>query len=167
ALFESAISSLESSGSFETFDRLEFLKEYIDPLYKKLGSLQTVPTNSPLKKTTPWNPNSSSIFGADFLDPYFFSGLKKEEDNTQMRNLGKDLFYDATISNNRQLSCASCHNPEKAFTDNIPKSISNVQGKTVLRNASTLLNAAYADTYFYDLRAFTLEQQAEHVIFNE
>src|SRR5690606_187839 len=98
---------------------------------------------------------------------YFFSGLKKEEDNTQMRNLGKDLFYDATISNNRQLSCASCHNPEKAFTDNIPKSISNVQGKTLLRNAPTLLNAAYADRYFYDLRAFTLEQQAEHVIFHE
>jgi cytochrome c peroxidase len=29
-----------------------------------------------------------------------------------------------------------------------------------------LINAVYADRFFYDLRAFTLEQQAEHVIFN-
>ncbi len=54
----------------------------------------------------------------------------------------------------------------KDFADGMPKSLSNVKGKSVLRNAPTLINAVYADRFFYDLRAFTLEQQAEHVIFN-
>lgn len=167
ALFEGAIANIQNASNFETFDRLQFLKKYIDPLYKNLGMLQSTKIDASLANTTSWNPASNSIFAADFLNPYFFTGLKKEEDNAQMKLLGKDLFYDASISNNGQLSCISCHNPEKAFTDNAPKSASNVQGKTVLRNAPTLLNSVYADRYFYDLRAFTLEQQAEHVIFNE
>ncbi|HET8802986.1 MAG TPA: cytochrome-c peroxidase, partial [Aequorivita sp.] len=166
-LFEGAISSIQKAASFETFDRLQFLKNYIDPLYKNLGNLQPSSKDASLENTTSWNPESTSIFAADFLNPYFFTGLKKDEDNVQMKNLGKDLFYDTSISNNGQLSCVSCHNPDKAFTDNVPKSLSNVQGKTVLRNSPSLLNAVYADRYFYDLRAFTLEQQAEHVIFNE
>lgn len=167
ALFEGAISSIQKAASFETFDRLQFLKNYIDPLYKNLGNMQPSNKDASLANITSWNPESTSIFAADFLNPYFFTGLKKEEDNVQMKNLGKDLFYDTSISNNGQLSCVSCHNPDKAFTDNVPKSLSNVQGETVLRNAPSLLNAVYADRYFYDLRAFTLEQQAEHVIFNE
>lgn len=166
SLFESAISYLQNGESFETFNRLEFLKKYIDPLYKNLGNIQPPIKDSSLAQISSWNPESSSIFAADFLNPYFFTGLKKEEDNAQLKNLGKELFYDTSISSNGQLSCVSCHNPDKAFTDNVPKSISNVQGETVLRNAPTLLNSVYADRYFYDLRAFTLEQQAEHVIFN-
>ena len=166
SLFEGAISNLQNAESFETFDRLVFLKKYIDPLYKNLGTLEPSTNDASLASTTSWNPESTSIFAADFLNPYFFTGLKKEEDNAQLKNLGKDLFYDSSFSNNGQLSCISCHNPDKAFTDNVPKSLSNVQGKTVLRNAPTLLNSVYADRFFYDLRAFTLEQQAEHVIFN-
>ncbi|MEL7161233.1 MAG: cytochrome c peroxidase, partial [Bacteroidota bacterium] len=79
-------------------------------------------------------------------------------DNAALRKLGKTLFYDKQLSASGTLSCASCHRPDLAFTDGITKS--------VLRNAPTLLNAVYADRFFYDLRAFTLEQQAEHVIFD-
>nr|WP_322626294.1 cytochrome c peroxidase [uncultured Flavobacterium sp.] len=165
-LFNGAIAQLKGSLSFNGFDRLSFIKQYIDPLYKELGKLDT---SSPefLTNTSAWNTKSTSIFSADFLNPYYFSALKKEEDSEQLRALGKSLFYDPVLSNDSKFSCASCHNPEKAFTDGVPKSASNVQGKTVLRNSPTLLNAVYADRYFYDLRAFTLEQQAEHVIFNK
>ena len=166
-LFEGAIYNIQKATSFETFDRLEFLKLYIDPLYKNLGELQPSKKIVSLENITSWNPASSSIFAADFLNPYFFTALKKEEDSPSLKALGEQLFYDQNLSNSGQLSCISCHNPEKAFTDQTAKSESNIQGETVLRNAPTLLNAVYADRYFYDLRAFTLEQQAEHVIFNE
>lgn len=165
-LFSKAISKLNESRSFDTFDRLTFIKGYIDVLYAKLGRLDTTSPEF-LNNTSAWNTKSTSIFSPDFLNPYYFSALKKEEDSRQLRALGKSLFYDRVLSNDGQFSCASCHNPEKAFTDGLPKSASNIQGKTVLRNAPTLLNAVYADRYFYDLRAFTLEQQAEHVIFNK
>lgn len=166
ALFDKAVSYLSSNPSFDEFDRLTFLKEYLDPLYKQLGKFESKYTSDALGYTSSWNRGSESIFAANFLNPYAFTGLTKEEDSKELWELGKKLFYDPTISGNGTMSCATCHIPEKAFTDGMAKSASNVQGKTVLRNAPTLLNAVYADRYFYDLRAFTLEQQAEHVIFN-
>ncbi|QEE49751.1 cytochrome-c peroxidase [Flavobacterium alkalisoli] len=165
-LFKGGLAYLNSSESFEDFDRLTFLKTYIDPLYKKLGEMQGNNIPEYLKQTSGWNPESTSVFAADFLNPYYFTELNKEDDSEALRKLGKSLFYDPVLSSDGSLSCASCHNPEKGFTDGVPKSLSSVQGKTVLRNAPTLLNAVYADRYFYDLRAFSLEQQAEHVIFN-
>ncbi|PZR21394.1 MAG: cytochrome-c peroxidase [Flavobacterium psychrophilum] len=165
-LFDGAIAYLDKSDSFETLDRLEIFRKYIDPLYRELGEI--APGSDPefLKQTTAWNSGSKSIFGNDFLTPYFFTDLKEGEDSTELRKLGEALFYDTAISGDGKMNCASCHKPEKAFSDGMPKSLSSVQGKTVLRNAPTLVNAVYSDRYFYDLRAFTLEQQAEHVIFN-
>jgi len=167
ALFAGALAYLDNSGSFEEFDRLYFLTTYLDPLYKQLGKLEKGTGSEFLQNTTAWNAASESMFSNNFLNPYFFSDLKQDEDSSELRDLGEKLFYDPAISASGTMSCASCHNPEKAFTDGIPKSLSSMQGKTVLRNAPTLINAVYADRYFYDLRAFTLEQQAEHVIFNE
>lgn len=165
-MFDDAISFVSLDTAFEDFDRLTFLKTYLDPLYKKLGQITSKYPSDVLGYTAAWNSGSESVFAANFLNPYAFTGLKKEEDSKELRELGKMLFYDPKISGNGGMSCATCHQPDKAFTDGLPKSASNVQGKTVLRNAPTLLNAVYADRYFYDLRAFTLEQQAEHVIFN-
>lgn len=168
ASFAKAISYLKANRDFETFDRLTFFKEHVDPLYRLLG--QTGMAKNPdiaLEKFSSWNPKSESIFASDFLNPYFFTELTPSENNASLQELGKRLFYDNSLSSNQKMSCATCHNPELAFTDGKPKSESNVQGKTVLRNSPTLLNAVYADRFFYDLRAFGLEQQAEHVLFNK
>lgn len=165
AMFKNAERFVRDSGSFDTFDRLAFLKDHIEPLYRELGKLGTAPTET-LARTSAWNAKSSSIFSDEFLDPYYFTELKPSEDSPELRDLGKALFFDAAVSNDGKMSCASCHDPRKAFTDATAKSVSSLPGKTVLRNSPTLLNAVYADRFFYDLRAFTLEQQAEHVIFN-
>lgn len=165
-LFEGAITQLEGDTSFETFDRLLFLREYIDPLYKKLGELPIEITMENLKNHTAWNPKSTSIFAPDFLDPYFYTQLQAEEDSQQLKQLGEALFYDKLISGDNSMSCDTCHNPALAFTDAQTKSLSNIEGVTVLRNSPTLLNVVYAKRFFYDARAFTLEQQVEHVIFN-
>lgn len=164
-LFGGAIQYLEKNTDFDTFDRLVFIKEYIDPLYKTLATKQGKAPGF-LSNTSAWNTNSQSVFAKDFLNPYYFTNISKDEDNEVIRSLGRTLFYDPALSGDGSVSCASCHKPELAFTDGQAKSQSRVQGKTVLRNSPTLLNAAYSDRYFYDLRAFTLEQQAEHVIFN-
>lgn len=167
ALLKEGIAVLQQADSFDRFNRLAFFKAYIDPVYKQLGQLENDKDSEYMQQTTAWNPGSTSVFDEDFLNPYFFSQLKEGEDSPVLRQLGKALFYDPVLSNDGKVSCASCHQPQKGYSDGVPKSISNIQGKTVLRNAPTLLNAVYADRYFYDLRAFTLEQQAEHVIFNK
>jgi len=157
---------LERNNDFDSFDRLFFLKEHLNPIYGDLLLLARENEIDIPDLYGPWNTASENIFAADFLNPYFFTELEHSEDSPDLKELGKKLFYDKSLSKVGDMSCGSCHRPELGFTDGKPRSDSNVKGKTVLRNAPTLLNAAYADRYFYDLRAFTLEQQAEHVIFN-
>ncbi|MGB0176014.1 MAG: cytochrome-c peroxidase, partial [Owenweeksia sp.] len=166
-LFRQAVQYLQDAEGFDELDRLYFLRSHLQPLYARLYDIQLqLGGNEKTSRVTAWNPASRSFFSGEFLNPYFYTELRKEEDGPALHQLGEKLFYDTRISRNAKLSCASCHNPQMAFTDGQAKSESSVAGMTVQRNSPTLLNAVYADRYFYDLRAFSLEQQAEHVIFN-
>jgi cytochrome c peroxidase len=79
--------------------------------------------------------------------------------------LGKKLYFDTKLSADQTLACASCHSPEKGYTDNAQFS-SGVGGKLGGRNAPTVLNAAYNPEQFWDGRAPSLEAQAEGPIAN-
>jgi len=89
-------------------------------------------------------------------------------DNPQTREkiaLGQKLFFDGRLSSDGTVACASCHNPDRAFTDGKPTSI-GVHGRVGQRNAPTILNALYNKTQFWDGRAQTLEDQAALPIVN-
>lgn len=72
--------------------------------------------------------------------------------------LGRQLFFDERLSRDNSISCASCHHPEKAFTDGLVKS-KGVDGQETMRNAPTLLNAAYLPRVMFDGELKTLEMQ--------
>ncbi|MEY8759957.1 cytochrome-c peroxidase [Chryseobacterium tongliaoense] len=165
AILSNSLDYLSKNKDFETFDRIEFYKDFIQPLYEEFGNWDGKPDD--LKEFSGWNVSNKNFFSSDFLDPYFYTLLKSSEDNPDLRKLGKDIFYDQNLSDNARMSCATCHLPENAFTDLKTKSQSNVEGKTVLRNSPSLYNAVFAKRFFYDMRAFYIEQQAEHVIYNK
>lgn len=73
--------------------------------------------------------------------------------------LGRQLFYDGRLSQGNAVSCATCHDPARAFSDPRPRSL-GASGKFGTRNAPTVLNAAYFTTQFWDGRAPSLEEQA-------
>ena len=73
--------------------------------------------------------------------------------------LGRLLFNDKRLSANGSVSCASCHQADKAFTDGLPVAI-GINGQTGTRNAPTVLNAAFYQTQFLDGRVQSLEDQA-------
>ena len=79
--------------------------------------------------------------------------------------LGEKLFFERRLSGDGTVSCASCHNPVRAFTDGRPTSI-GIKGCVGQRNAPTILNAMYNKFQFWDGRAATLEQQAALPITN-
>ena len=79
--------------------------------------------------------------------------------------LGQKLFFDGRLSVDGTVACATCHDPQRAFTDGRPTSI-GVQGRSGQRNAPTVLNALYNATQFWDGRAKTLEDQAALPIAN-
>jgi cytochrome c peroxidase len=81
--------------------------------------------------------------------------------------LGRQLFSDTRLSGTGRYSCQSCHAPERAFTDGLPRS-RGVAGETLPLNAPTLLNAAYnASLGWSDARVRTFEQQMRGPMFNE
>ena len=73
--------------------------------------------------------------------------------------LGRRLFFDRRLSHNNTLSCASCHVPEQGFTSNELATPVGIEGRTVRRNAPTLLNVGLLPRLFVDSRESRLEQQ--------
>jgi cytochrome c peroxidase len=73
--------------------------------------------------------------------------------------LGKTLFFDKQLSGDRTMSCATCHDPDKGFSDGRVKAI-GFGGKELPRHSPTVLNAAYNSFQFWDGRATSLEEQA-------
>jgi cytochrome c peroxidase len=73
--------------------------------------------------------------------------------------LGKRLFYEKRLSRDGSVSCATCHDPDRAFTDGLPRA-RGVQGRTGPRNTPTIVNRGIGRAQFWDGRAPTLEHQA-------
>ncbi len=74
--------------------------------------------------------------------------------------LGDKLFHDLRFSADGKVGCTTCHDRNKAFTDNLPVS-KGFNGLTGTRNAPTVLNAAYMTSLFWDGREPDLEGQAK------
>ncbi len=77
----------------------------------------------------------------------------------QQIDLGRYLFFDPLLSGNHTQSCASCHQPDKAFTDGLALSVGS-HGDTGTRSAPSLWNVAFLQRLFWDARAGSLEEQA-------
>lgn len=80
-------------------------------------------------------------------------------------DLGRKLFFSTHLSANYSISCATCHDPYKAFADGRALAL-GVHGATGSRNTPSLVNAGYGQSYFWDGRAATLEAQVLGPIFN-
>ena len=80
--------------------------------------------------------------------------------------LGNKLFNDVRFSSTGEVSCATCHAVEKAFTDS-PLTVSEGINKlTGTRNAPTVINSVYFETMFWDGRSPSLEDQSLHPFTN-
>lgn len=165
-----SITYLKQNNNFETFNRYAFLTQVINPLYDQLLkahlALELELPSEINNKPQAFNYLSSNLFASDFLNSDYYINVPKKFINNNAKTLGQLLFFDPILSANNQRSCASCHNPEKGFTDQLAKSLAyNYEGH-LNRNSPTLINCIYSDRYFHDLRAHDLTDQMEHVITN-
>ncbi len=98
------------------------------------------------------------------LDEY----IPVPEDNpitAEKIELGRQLFFDKRLSRDNAIACASCHIPERAFTNENRVAV-GIQGRRGVRNVPTIVNRAYGKFHFLDGRAKSLEEQALEPIQN-
>ena len=72
--------------------------------------------------------------------------------------LGRRLFFDRRLSRDSSIACSTCHDPERAFSDERPVAI-GIFGRQGRRNAPALINRGYGRSFFWDGRVATLEEQ--------
>ncbi|NQU20098.1 MAG: c-type cytochrome [Candidatus Nealsonbacteria bacterium] len=73
--------------------------------------------------------------------------------------LGRLLYFDKRLSKDGTISCATCHDPKVAWTEDRATS-KGIDGQIGGANSPTVINSAYAKAQFWDGRAATLEEQA-------
>jgi cytochrome c peroxidase len=146
---------------FDTFDRYHFIQKSTHPLLQLLQHIrEDWQVDYPLELA--FNNNVSSLFTDTTFNLDFFYDYHEGNEYTLAKvELGKKLFRDVRLAESKQMSCASCHLKEKAFTDGL------VTFPKQKRNTPTLSYAAYQQAFFYDNRAGSLEGQIVGVIENE
>lgn len=163
-----ALAYLQHNPEFDTFNRLHFLKTFINPLFSMaLKAQQALDIELPEEVSAlpeAFNYRAANLFDNDFLNAHYYANHSPGELSEKRIALGRLLFFDPILSANNRRSCASCHQPGRAFTDGQDKSLALNGGGKIQRNAPTLLNAVYSERYFYDLREPSLERQAKHVV---
>lgn len=170
-LFTNASNYLIAHPEFEKLDRVHFYKNYISPILKKLSQWKT--NDLPIWSRNPsekWGINYSSehIFSTSLFNLDYYAQLPKEGvTHPDIIKLGEKLFYDPVLSGDGIMSCATCHQAEKAFTDGLKTSVTNKEGIYGARNTPTLINALFTKGYFYDLREEDPGRQIVHVVKDE
>lgn len=72
--------------------------------------------------------------------------------------LGRRLFFDRRLSRDGSISCATCHQPSRAFSDGRSIAV-GIEGRVGRRNAPAIINRGYGRAFFWDGREATLESQ--------
>lgn len=147
-------------GDFNTFDRFSFIRNHTHRQLN-LWVETTEDWQAAFPFTLALNNDATSLFSAETFNPQFFTGQHAGEATEEKVRLGKMLFNDVRLSENGQISCGTCHQEEKAFTDG--KKVSDRQ----TRNSPTLSYAALQKSFFYDGRSGSLEGQIISVVESE
>lgn len=151
---------------FTEFDRLDFIKDYANPLGRALLACQLQLGIRPFQEVRALRSDAATLFDSAAFNPDFYAPTIQHYRTEARVALGRRLFQDPVLSGSQGRSCASCHQPDKAFTDGLAKNATLTPGGLVHRNTPTILNAALQAGQFYDLRSTTLENQAADVVGN-
>lgn len=164
--FSKAIAYLQKHRDFNTFDRAAFITEYANQLTASLMEARQALDISLPADLRAFSPKARTLFDAGAFNANFYAPSYEAHLTPQRIALGKILFFDPVLSGNGSRACASCHKPEKAFTDGQAKSVAFDFKGAVMRNAPTILNAGLQRSLFHDMRVTFLEDQASDVLSN-
>lgn len=107
----------------------------------------------PISMPTPYQYVPPAHFGDNYEipvdNPFTIEGIA----------LGRNLFYERQLSRNGRISCGSCHQQSRAFTDGARFS-RGVDGELTSKSSMSIVNMLWNSKFFWDGRAATLEEQS-------
>ncbi|ACU63225.1 cytochrome-c peroxidase [Chitinophaga pinensis] len=136
------IQQLTAHPDFDSFDRLSFLVSSALPL-------QRLVLNS-----------RHDLFHPAVISKDKFPHSSIAGDTA----LGRRLFFEKALSGNNTRSCASCHQPDRYFSDGLPHNSAINNKEALPRHTPGLLYACYQYSQFWDGRAVSLEDQVLKVL---
>jgi len=107
-----------------------------------------------------WSAGERQLLATLYLDPKARppnSASNRVADDPKAARLGELLFFDERLSADGEMSCASCHQPDRYFTDGKPR---GVGVRRTGRNTPTVVGAAYLAWQYWDGRRDSLWSQA-------
>ncbi|SDD35081.1 cytochrome c peroxidase [Mucilaginibacter pineti] len=164
--FAPAIRYLRYPVTFNRFDRAIFITRYANPLTTSIQALRVRLKLPDVRYNRLLSQDAATLFDADAFNRNAYTAEPGDSATVEKIILGKKLFFDPILSGSGKRSCASCHRPDRAFTDGLVKNLDVTGKKMIARNTPTLINAALQPAQFYDLRSSSLEDQARDVLQN-
>jgi cytochrome c peroxidase len=162
--FDAAIKYLQSNPAFNTFNRMEFISAFCNPVTKGITELERDLGIHVIRYNRLLNQDAATLFDSNAFNVNAYAPDHSSFISTEKVALGKALFSDPILSGNGKRSCQSCHQPGKAFTDGMVKNTIIDNNELLSRNTPTLINAALQPALFYDLRVNSLEDQSLSVV---
>lgn len=145
-------------ADFDHFDRLAFLTQFALPLEEQMNKC-IISNCWQISTVSTLNYNARNLFGGEL-------NVASAKSSDSMIDLGRKLFFEKALSGNNIRSCATCHQPDKYFTDQlVANNKINNNGK-LRRNTPTLFYVSDQSSQFWDGRAATLSEQISDVLTN-
>lgn len=161
-----AIEVLKKNTDKNTFDYVNFIPDHLNKITALILDFKNQEKIPDVEVTTALNKNAATFFSKNAFNPNAFTPGKEYAFSEEKAALGHKLFNDKILSNNNRRSCATCHIPEKAFTDGLARSMS-LENSELARNTPSLNYAGFQHGQFWDMRKDDLEGQSSDVISNK
>jgi len=171
--YEKTIAYVAEQGTgFSAFNHFDFIRDYVNPLFAMNQKfINDYNARSINYNDYTLNNNVLSIFDKSLYTSQNTKGLysmvEDEKTLSEIRYIGKLLFYDPILSGNNMRSCASCHKPSEYFTDTTNGlALQFDKQQRLPRNTPTLINSVYNHLLMLDGKHISLQAQGKDVITN-
>jgi cytochrome c peroxidase len=159
---------LRAHPDFEQLDRLTLIADYAQPAARAVAEARAPLLAHSYALRRVWRADAATVFDVRALDAQAFAPDYAPAPTPALIALGAQLFNDTRLSGAEDRSCATCHEPGRAFTDGRARPMlivgAHASPAKLARNTPTLLEVAYQPLYFADERALTLEDQIGTVL---
>src|SRR5262249_37293435 len=116
-LVSEASAQLTSAHGFADFDRFTFIVRAGMPAARAVLALRVALDAKPVAARRLWRPRTATPFDSGAFDPWALAPEYAANRTPALVDEGRQLFFDRRLSGSGKRSCATCHQPSRAFTD--------------------------------------------------